>query len=204
MIFDKYIKKWKEKKLFDKISDILFVILLVALLIPGSRTAIIVSVKRVIAFSPGSIDPADRVTVLKDDFFWELEDLEGNKTNVADFRGKTIFINEWATWCPPCIAEMPSLQKLYDQLKDDKDIVFLLITNEKEDVVRKFINDYEYSFPVMLARSNTPESFYSPSIPATFLVSPAGEIVLEEVGSKKWHGEKTVNLIRSLGESVGR
>jgi len=204
MLLENYIKKWKRKKPFDKVSDFLFIILLIALLIPASRTSIIVSVKRIAAFSPRSIASDERETVLPDDFYWKLEDLNGFEMNMVDFRGKTIFINEWATWCPPCIAEMPSLQKLYDQLNDEEDIAFLLITNEKKDVVEKFISDNGYTFPVMMARSNTPDSFYSPSIPATFLVSPAGEIVLKEIGSKKWHGENTVNLIRSLGDSNGR
>lgn len=204
MIFDKNIKKWKEKKTSSKISDIVFILLLIALAIPPSRTALIVSVKRVFAFSPGSIESAERESVLSDDYFWALTDLDGNSANLTDFKGKTIFINEWATWCPPCIAEMPSIQKLYDQLKGDESIVFLLISNEKEAVVQKFIRKNQYTFPVYIARSNTPESFYSPSIPTTYLVSPNGEIVLKEVGSKKWHGDKTIELIKSLGGPGGR
>ncbi len=194
----KYVQKWKEKKLFDKVSDLVFVLLIIALMIPPSRTAIMVSVKRVIAFAPRAIKVEERVSISEDSFHWELADLQGQEANVTDFSGKTLFINEWATWCPPCIAEMPSIQKLYDELKDDEDVAFLLITNENKDVVVKFIEENDYSFPVYLARSNTPQSLFSPSIPTTFLVSPEGEIVLKEVGSKKWHGEKTIELIRSL------
>lgn len=194
----KYLNKWKEKKLFDKISDILFIVFLIALLVPPSRTAIIVSVKRVIAFAPKTIKEEERVAIPEDSFYWELVDLQGQEVNVTDFSGETLFINAWATWCPPCIAEMPSIQKLYDELKNDENIAFLLITNEKKEVVQKFIVENDYTFPVYLALSSTPEPFFSPSIPTTFLVSPKGEIVLKEVGSKKWHGEKTIELIRSL------
>ncbi|MBI9099001.1 MAG: TlpA family protein disulfide reductase [Spirochaetaceae bacterium] len=193
-----FIEKWKKKKLFDKITDILFVVLLIGLLIPQSRTAIIVTVKRVIAFSPKAISTEERETVERDDFYWKMESLDGQQFNLSDFRGKVLFINEWATWCPPCIAEMPSIQKLYDRLKNDDEVVFVIVTNEKKSVVQTFIDENDYTFPVLLARSETPGPFFSPSIPTTFIVSPEGEIVSKEVGSKKWHGEDTVRMIRSL------
>lgn len=194
----KYVDKWKKKKLFDKITDVLFIVLLVALLFPSSRTAILVSVKRVIAFSPRTIKEEERVSISPDKFYWELETLEGQKLNLKDYAGKVLFINAWATWCPPCIAEMPSIQKLYDEMKADTDVVFLLITNEKKEIVQTFLSENDYDLPVFLAKSSTPELLFSPSIPTTFLISPDGEIVLREVGSKKWHGEGTIELIRSL------
>lgn len=194
----KYSQKWKEKKLFDKVSDLVFIIFIIAILIPPSRTAILVSVKRVFAFAPRSISEDERVSLSEDSYHWELVDIQGHKINVSDLSGKTLFINEWATWCPPCIAEMPSIQKLYDEFKDDENVSFLLITNEDKDVVVNFIEENDYSIPVYLAISNTPQAFFSPSIPTTFLVSPEGEIVLKEVGSKKWHGENVIELIRSL------
>jgi thiol-disulfide isomerase/thioredoxin len=195
---DKQKAKWKKKKRLDKITDILFYLFIVALLLPGSRNAIIIEVKRLTAFSPNEIRAEQRQTIEESEFYWEMETLTGVSVNLIDYTGKTIFLNEWATWCPPCIAEMPSIQKLYDQLKDDENVVFLMVTNEKKSVVEEFINKNFYTFPVLLSRSNTPEAFYSPSIPTTFLVSPEGEIVLKEVGSKKWHGDNTVQLIRSF------
>jgi thiol-disulfide isomerase/thioredoxin len=195
---DKQKAKWKKKKRLDKITDILFYLFIVALLLPGSRNAIIIEVKRLTAFSPNEIRAEQRQTIEESEFYWEMETLTGVSVNLIDYTGKTIFLNEWATWCPPCIAEMPSIQKLYDQLKDDENVVFLMVTNEKKSVVEEFINKNFYTFPVLLSRSNTPEAFYSPSIPTTFLVSPEGEIVLKDVGSKKWHGDNTVQLIRSF------
>lgn len=194
----KYWEKWKGKKLFDKITDILFIILVIVMLTPEGRTAITVTLKRLIAFSPREIKSEERLSVAEEDYHWKLETLSGNIINLTDYAGKTIFINLWATWCPPCIAEMPSIQKLYENFKDDSDVVFLIISNEKKETVKNFVIENNYTFPVMLARSKTPESFYSPSVPTTFLVSPNGEIVMKEVGSKKWHGEETVKLIQSF------
>lgn len=198
LMFGKMIDKWKEKKLIDKAGDIIFLFFVIAMIVPSSRMAVTVAVKRVFAFSPREISQEERVSVQSDGFNWPMESLKGERANLSDFRGKALFINEWATWCPPCVAEMPSIQKLYDALKDDEDVVFIIITNEKREVVEAFMDDGGYNFPVMLARSNPPELFYSRSIPTTFLVAPSGEIVLKEVGSRKWHGDDTIELIRSL------
>lgn len=191
-------QKWKEKKLIDKIGDIAFLIFVIALIIPSSRMALTVTLKRLFLFSPKAISSEERITVEQSEFYWPMETLDGRETNLELLRGKTLFINLWATWCPPCVAEMPSIQKLYDQLKDDENVAFVIVTNEDRETVKQFMNEAGYDFPVMLSRSNPPEQFYSRSIPTTFLVSPEGEIVLREVGSKKWHGAETVELISSL------
>jgi len=197
-IFEKYKNKWMKKKLFDKITDILFYLLIIAMIIPGSRTAITVGVKRVFAFAPKVISSDQRETIADNEYYWEMETLNGQRINLVEYAGKTIFLNEWATWCPPCIAEMPSIEKLYLELKDDKNVTFVIVTNEKKSVVQEFINKNGYTFPVMIARSETPAALFSPSIPTTFVISPDGEIVLKEVGSKKWHGQATVDMIRAL------
>lgn len=198
MFLKNYTNKWKKKKTADKISDVLFFIFLVALLIPQSRTAITVSVKRLVAFPP-KIDRNEEEPFLNEsDYNWEMETLSGDIVNLKEYRGRTIFINEWATWCPPCIAEMPSIEKLYRQLKDDPSVIFIIVSSEELPVVRDFIIENGYTFPVLISRSPTPSAFYSGSIPTTFIVSSAGKVVLKEKGSKKWHGEETVKFIQSL------
>jgi thiol-disulfide isomerase/thioredoxin len=198
MMLNKMIKKWKEKKLIDKIGDILFYLFILAMIIPSSRMAVTVAVKRVFAFSPKEISREERVAVETDQFYWLMETEEGDTVNLADYRGKTIFINMWATWCPTCVAEKPSIQKLYDAFKNDDQVVFIIISSEKRETVEVFMKEEAYTFPFMLAKTNTPEVLASRSVPTTYLIAPSGEIVLREVGSKKWHGEETIELIRSL------
>ncbi|MBN2657034.1 MAG: redoxin family protein [Spirochaetales bacterium] len=194
----KFIDKWKSKKVIDKIGDVLFIAFVIAMIIPSSRMAITVAVKRVFAFAPREISREERVSLIPDDFDWPMEDEMGNILNLGDFLGKTLFINEWATWCPPCVAEMPSIQKLYDALKDNDSVKFIIVTNEARHVVEEFMDREGYTFPYMIARSNPPGPFAVRSIPTTFLVAPSGEIVLKETGSKKWHGAETVELISNL------
>lgn len=197
-MFNKLVIKWKKKKLIDKIGDILFYLFVLAMIIPSSRMAVVVTFKRVFAFAPKEINQDERVSVESDQFYWLMETNTGETVNLTSYRGKTLFINMWATWCPPCVAEMPSIQKLYDALQDDDQVVFIIISSEDRKTVEEFMKKEGYTFPFMLAKTNTPEVFTSRSIPTTYLVSPSGEIVLKEVGSKKWNGAETINLIRSL------
>lgn len=191
-------KYWKEKTIWTKISDFVFIALIVALIFPASRMQVLVFVKQLTAFSPKAIEKEERKAISITDYNWEFETLGGEIQNMKDFSGKTIFINQWATWCPPCVAEMPSIQKLYDKVKTNKNIVFVIITNEKKETVNAFLKKNGFTFPIVLARSETPKAFESESIPVSFVVSPKGEIVLKEYGSRKWHGNETIKLLNSL------
>ncbi len=197
-IKEKAEKYWKEKSVFNKISDLIFVLIVVAMIFPTSRMKVIVFVKQLTSFSPTEIDKEDRKAVSIADYNWAFETMDGKTVNMKDFAGKTIFINVWATWCPPCVAEMPSIQQLHDQVKDNENIVFVIVTNEKKPRVEAFIKKHGFTFPIVMARSKTPKAFHSESIPVSFLVSPKGEIVLKEYGSQKWHGEETVKLLKSF------
>ena len=86
-----------------------------------------------------------------------FRDEDGNIISTERLKGKVVFINFWATWCPPCRAEMPSLNKLYNQLKDDKRFVFLFM-NEDEDLqkAKKFLQSNNYAFPIATAERNVP------------------------------------------------
>jgi len=197
-IQEKIQKYWKEKSLWAKISDVVFILLLIGLLIPASRMEIVVFVKQLTSFSPKAIEAQERKSVTAEAYDWVLETEDGKVMNMSDFKGKTLFINQWATWCPPCVAEMPSIQKLYEQVKDNQNIVFIIVTNEDKQTALNFIKKKKYTFPIMIARSQAPKAFETESIPVTFLVSPKGEIVLKEYGSRKWHGKETVDLMTSL------
>lgn len=197
-MFSKYIEKWKSKKKIDQAGDILFILFLIALAIPQSRMVLLVSMRRVFAFQPGIIAEDKREQVEESGFFWPMETLEGQRVNLEDYEGQVLFINIWATWCPPCVAEMPSIEKLYKEFEENEGIEFIIVSNEKRETVRSFMEDEGYSFPVMLSRGSPPGDFSVKSIPTTFLVSPEGEIVLKEVGSRKWHGEDTFEIINQL------
>lgn len=127
---------------------------------------------------------------------WALQDLDGNAHNMSASSGKVILINSWATWCPPCIAEMPSLQDLYNDYKDKVDFYF--ISNEKQNILKKWLNEKEYNFPVYQSMGPIPKELNSNSLPTTYVINKKGKIVVEEVGAHDWNSETFRSRLNKL------
>ncbi len=192
-------EKWKRKSIFGKASDLLFIIFIGAMLTPNGRTTIGGFVNRLAAQvrNPSQIDGAS----LKDvDFNWQLQDTNGKQINLSDFKGKVLFVNEWATWCPPCVGEMPEIEELYQKFKDNPNIEFLMISNQGVPKIKTFIENKGYSFPVYSSLSKAPVPFQSSSIPTTFLISKEGKIVIQETGAMNWGGSQMVDIVNKLVE----
>jgi thiol-disulfide isomerase/thioredoxin len=113
-----------------------------------------------------------------------LQDVEGAEYRLSDFRGKWVLVNYWATWCPPCIAEMPELEAFH-QMHKDRDAVVVGVNMESidPDLLRSFVRDLPISYPVLMGEPATrTELGKIPGLPTSYLVSPAGEVVARQVG----------------------
>lgn len=143
-----------------------------------------------------------KLTTLKDfDFNFTLSDLENNAIDVKQFKGKTIFINIWATWCGPCRAEMPSIQNLYNKVDHEK-VIFIMLSLDREqdkEKVVKFVKDKAYSFPVYVPSGNLPIQLQVTSIPTTLVISPEGKIVSRESGAANYDTDKYIGYLNGLG-----
>lgn len=121
---------------------------------------------------------------------FKLKTLEGKLVNFEDFKGKTVFVNLWATWCPPCIAEMPDIYDLYKEVASDK-IKFVMISlDENPQKAAKFIKRKGYTFPVYTIHGYLPQAYSSRSIPTTFVISPNGKIVVKQKGMASYNTSK--------------
>lgn len=127
---------------------------------------------------------------------WQLRDLEGEIVNFEDLEGEVIFLNFWATWCPPCIAEMPSLNALYMDYKDK--IRFVLVSNENSGVVQSFMSRKGYALNSFTPLTDYPENFDIRSIPRTFLIDKKGQVVIDKGGAANWNSEKVREQIENL------
>lgn len=175
-------------------SNILFFMLLILLVIPQTRMPIQVFVQRLISFSPSEVSQ-DKREVLND-YQWELQKLEGGAADVADSRERVTIINLWATWCPPCVAEMPSFQKLYESY--GKQVDFYFVTSEEPEKVQRFMAKNDYTMPVFLQSSAAPNLLQSNALPTTFVISKTGEIVINETGTADWNSKKMHKLLDKL------
>ncbi len=124
-----------------------------------------------------------------------LNDLNDQPINMEQFKGKTIFINFWATWCKPCIQEMPSI-KSAQELLSKKGIVFLLASNESPDQINEFKKDHNYNFNYV--RLVNMEELNLEVLPTTYIFNPKGELVFSEMGYRKWDDSNNIEMILKI------
>lgn len=185
------------KKKKEIIEWVIIVSIGVFLYFTGYHTTVIGFVQRAI-LSTGIITPdIDSTSDIDASYNLNLVDIHGESVSMAEFKGKTIFINFWATWCPPCIAEMPDINSLYEETKND--VVFLIISvDENRDKAITFVNNKEFTFPIYFPNSAVPKSLKSNTIPTTLVISPSGKIVAKREGMAKYDTEEFKKFLRNL------
>lgn len=177
-------------------SNIIFAIFVVLLIIPQTRTAMQVAINKIKVqlFSPSTLDVEDQTQLQP--FTYQLTTIDGIQTTAEIGQGSVTFLSYWATWCPPCIAELPSIQKLYADY--GKEIDFVLLTDEDSEVVREFLEKKQYDLPVFISRMQAPEKLYERSIPTNYVIDKAGKIIIKETGATDWNSEKVREVLDAL------
>ncbi len=178
-----------KKFLFKHKSDIGFALLIVVFLTTPAKEWLI----RGFSFSPSVNDSVENLTT----YNWSLKGIDGERLAFKDTQGKVVFVNFWATWCPPCRAEFPMLQSLYNDYKDK--VIFIFVTNEDAKTVDDYFSKSGYNLPVYNSVSNPPAQFLEKNtIPASFLIDKKGQIVISKYGAADWNSTKTRKIIDEL------
>lgn len=131
---------------------------------------------------------------------FQLEDTEGNQVTLSDLRGKVVFVNFWATWCPPCKEEMPSMESLNEALPAD-DFVMLAINVEENgrSVVPEFLKKTPYNFPILYDDKGVVQKRYGVyKFPESFIVNKEGIVVQKVIGPLHWSSHKTITYFKTL------
>lgn len=133
------------------------------------------------------------------DFAWKLTDEKGQPVDLAQFRGRPIVLNLWATWCPPCRAEMPALARLTlnPKLKELNAVVICVSVDRSIDALQDFLEAKPHPM-IMLHATSVPGIFQTDGIPATFIIDPAGKIVAAETGAARWDDPSVVAFLATL------
>ena len=121
-----------------------------------------------------------------------LKNLNNSPIDLGQYQGKTVFINFWATWCKPCLEEMPSIQAAMNKLKNEN-IVFLFASDEAPDQIENFKINYNYNFNYV--KVENPEELSITTLPTTYIFNPKGKLVFSEIGYRKWDDKNNIDLI---------
>ncbi len=187
------------------VINVIFIgFLLVLIFVPSAKALMIRGLMEIGLFNPG-VDQTEKTistTEIMDLSGIKFKDVSGNIVDLGTLKDKVVFLNFWATWCPPCLAEMPSVNKLYNQFKDDKNVVFIMVDADGDFAKsQKYMDRKGYEMPVYQIASHIPEVIFKGSLPTTVVFDKKGRISYSEAGAANYASDKFVEFIKKLKAS---
>lgn len=174
-------------------SNILFFGVVILFLIPTSRSYLQSKLAYIFSSTPTIVENNQQNLT---DYNFVLKDLDGKSINLKQSQGRPVLINFWATWCAPCLAELPELNALYENNKNEVDFYF--ISQEKPEVLKKFLKLKNYNLPVYTQVSVIPFPLKNNALPSTYLINRNGKIVAFAEKSAKWNDKEIQSLINEM------
>ncbi|QJB30353.1 TlpA family protein disulfide reductase [Chitinophaga oryzae] len=183
------------------VSNVIYTLLLGGLLailfIPGGKVWFLQQLMKVGLFQPAVPKTADDAWPAPEMLFRNAA--TGEPVALSSLKGKVVFINFWATWCPPCRAEMPSVDRLYRQWKDNPGMAFLIVDADGQpEKAAAFMRDNGYVLPVVMLTGNVPQNVYDGTLPTTLIIDKAGRIVFRETGAADYSSRRLEKYIQRL------
>jgi peroxiredoxin len=128
-----------------------------------------------------------------------LTDDNGQGMSLSDFRGKYVLLNFWATWCPPCVEEMPSLSGLHEKLKDLGLVVLGISVDESKEEYERFLERARLTFPTVRDPERSVSARYGTvKYPETYLIDPEGVVIRKYINWQDWNRPDIINYLNSL------
>jgi peroxiredoxin len=129
----------------------------------------------------------------------KLKGLDGAMVRFSDFKGKIVFLNFWATWCPACRLEMPSMEKLHNRFRNKDFVMIAIDLQEPASTVRAFLKDHHLTFTALLDSDGEAAALFSvTSIPVTFILDKEGNIIGGALGAREWDKKEATSLFEHL------
>lgn len=130
---------------------------------------------------------------------FSLPDLDGKVHKLADYRGKVVLVNFWATWCPPCRKEMPSMQRVWERLRAKGFVILAVDVGEDEDGVIPFMMEYDVDFPILLDQdSKVVNQWPVRGLPTSFLLDREGRLIYRAIGGREWDRSELFQVIENM------
>jgi thiol-disulfide isomerase/thioredoxin len=146
--------------------------------------------------------PTETVSQRSGSYSFTLRTLEGKTIQLSDLKGKVVFFNQWATWCPPCRAEMPAIESLYQSVDKSK-VAFVMLSIDKDvQKVPDFVQQKGFTFPVYMPAGPIPAAFAAEVVPTTFILTPDGQIAQRIEGLANYDTDEFRNYLYSLASAT--
>jgi thiol-disulfide isomerase/thioredoxin len=127
---------------------------------------------------------------------FSIQDVNGSIVNMQSLKGKKVFVNLWASWCPPCKREMPSIEKLYHAVDSNK-VKFVLISfDDQFELAKKYVTSKKLKLPIYYPTENPPALFNVQGIPATFIFNEKGELIKQIEGMENYDSKEYRTLLQ--------
>jgi len=180
------------------LTFLLTALLAVLLLVPGAKAVFLKAMLGTGLFNAGTKTTTSNKGIAAMAPL-SFTDKNGSTLNTVDLKGKVIFINFWATWCPPCVAEMGSVNALFNKLKNDPHFVFILADADNNlSHSTDFMNKHQYNLPVYTITGPIPENIFSGTLPTTLIVDTRGQLVQKHEGMANYDTQAMLQFLTSL------
>ncbi len=134
---------------------------------------------------------------------FSLPDMDGTVHRLSDYRGRVVVVNFWATWCPPCREEMPSMQRAWKWMQKEGMVLLAINVGESEDQVFAFSGDYEVEFPLLLDKDSAVLNRWpARGLPTTYVVDPEGRLAFRAIGGREWDDPALLLPMRALKGNI--
>lgn len=178
------------------INGLFIIVMLVLIFNPNAKAFLIKGLMQVGFFRPDIDDKNEMQEMAADAVF---KNTSGKAVSLSSLKGKVVFLNFWATWCPPCIAEMPSINEMYKSFSNRTDIVFIMVDADSNlNIAQAFMKAHEYTLPLYVANSGTSSDLFTSTLPSTIIINKKGNIVFKETGAANYNTKQFTDFINHL------
>lgn len=189
-------KKTKSRKR-DLIELAVVLSIIAVIFLTGSQAEVFGKVQQVVlstgVMNAGELDDSVQKNA---SYNFKLQNEKGEIVDAQTLKGKTIFMNIWATWCAPCVAEMPGINKLYGKLKENENVVFLMVSEDREfQTAKDWITKKGFDFPIYKLATRLPDEYETNVIPTTVVISSEGKIVVKHTGMANYNTRRFRKLL---------
>lgn len=187
-------------------TGILVVFVLAMLFSPSFKGVVMQNLMKIGLFQPSipdgpTVEVAAEINTVTHNREILFKNMNDEVVELSDQKGKVVFINFWATWCPPCIAEMPTINKLYSNFRDNENVMFMMVDVDNDPIKsQKFMDKRKFDLPVYIPASPIPASYMGGAIPTTLVLNKYGQVVFKHEGMGDFSNAEFKDFVNQLIE----